>query len=175
MSLLAVATSAHSARGLIASCIRAHAFFSGERSSLIDPTCKYLLISNSEYLLRWDIGTDVSLSIWTLVESGMYLSAACLIGLRPLLSVTSRWFKKQVTTWRRTGSRTDYKKDQDSMSHSLKGDMGGGMRLQSFSRDIEHGPEDSTGSSDIIVRSDIQVTLADQHPKQNTAEVPNVR
>lgn len=33
-------TFAHSSRGLVASCIRAHAFFGDERSSTMDPACK---------------------------------------------------------------------------------------------------------------------------------------
>jgi hypothetical protein len=35
---------------------------------------------------------------WTIVESGMYTVAACLVGLRPLLSRLPVWLKKYTNT-----------------------------------------------------------------------------
>lgn len=106
----------------------------------------------------------------------MYLSAACLIGLHPLLAVTSQWLKKRVVTWRRTGGRTDYKKDRDSMSHSLKEDVRGGVRLQSFGRDMELGRDNSTGSSDnVLVRSELQATSTGQYKSASTPRASNIR
>ncbi|PYH40576.1 uncharacterized protein BP01DRAFT_272576, partial [Aspergillus saccharolyticus JOP 1030-1] len=55
--------------GLIASCVRTSYFFTAANVSMNDPT--------------W---ADVNLMTWTTVETGLYLSAACMIGLRPLLN-----------------------------------------------------------------------------------------
>lgn len=46
-------------------------------------------------LTRSDTGTP--LFTWTVLESGMYLNAACLVGLRPLLRQVMRVFKRYAT------------------------------------------------------------------------------
>ena len=107
----------------------------------------------------------------------MYLSAACLIGLRPLLRVTSQWLKSRVVTGQRVGSRKNHK-EHGFMSLPVKGNMALRMKLQSFGQDIERGRDGSggsTGSSDILVLSEIQVTSTEQRPKQDSAEAPNER
>lgn len=43
------------------------------------------------------LGADVALISWTVVETGMYLAAACLIGLRPVLSVSKTWISQHAS------------------------------------------------------------------------------
>lgn len=95
---------------------------------------------------------DVPLADWMLVESAMYLSAACLIGLRPLLSKSSRWFRTQISMfgfkalWRRTRSGNDHRDDMSSMIQILNANVDGG---RSPGQDTESGRGHSVGSRDI--------------------------
>ena len=109
----------------------------------------------------------------------MYLSAACLIGLRPLLSATSQWLKKRVVTvesrapWRRTSSKISSKDDRDSMSHNLKEHVGGRARLESFDQDVECGGNGSISRTDIRMQSEIQVTSAERNMKGDAVNHPS--
>ncbi|KAF3063484.1 hypothetical protein GL218_02765 [Daldinia childiae] len=64
--------------GMIASCVRTSVFFIHADVIMTDPTF-----------------ADEAFS-WTAIECGMYFSAACLIGLRPLLSRLPHFVKKRV-------------------------------------------------------------------------------
>ncbi|KAI9039000.1 cytochrome P450 [Aspergillus affinis] len=79
--------------GLFASCMRTGIFFRDSHIIATDPT--------------W--ATDVM--CWTIVESGMYFSAACLIGMRPLFSKLPRWLRNRILHPSKRGTA-----DQDSRS-----------------------------------------------------------
>ncbi|KAL4966090.1 uncharacterized protein BDV14DRAFT_199223 [Aspergillus stella-maris] len=64
--------------GLFASCMRTGIFFRDARIMATDPTM-----------------ADEAFS-WTAVECGMYFSAACLIGLRPLFAKLPTWVKNRL-------------------------------------------------------------------------------
>ena len=61
------------------------------------------------------------------------------------------------------------------MSLPVKWNMALRMKLQSPGQDIEHGRDGSTGSSEILVLSEIQVTSTEQRPKLDSAKAPNER
>lgn len=115
------------------------------------------------------VGTDASLMCWTIVESGMYASAACLIGLRPLLKLLPEWIRKHTTKndSRNTATRRSQRSgaialadDQDSTSHFFRGRerVGGGtMELRSNGQDLESGRAESISSREIRVESEVKV------------------
>ncbi|PLB50941.1 cytochrome P450 [Aspergillus steynii IBT 23096] len=78
---------------------------------------------------------------WTAVECGMYFSAACLIGMRPLFAKLPRWLRGHV--WRtsnrttgqdpRTGTGISFKKSQHRPYANLSGrDTQQGTQLKSM-------------------------------------------
>ena len=118
-------------------------------------------------------GNDVPLYNWTIVESGMYLAAACLVGCGPVFQVLPAWFKKYTTTRNyhgisgRSGVATGRSginmmrksknlDDQDSISNIQM--IKPGETLTSFDRDVERFPADTTVGRDIRVNTEIQVT-----------------
>lgn len=109
-----------------------------------------------QFLLSHVLGIDVSLSGWTLVESTMYLSAACLIGLRPLLSKSSQWFKAQISMfdfkgpWRRSRSGNDHRHEMGSMRQDLSAGVDG---RKGHGQDVESGRGHSLSSTNIHVPS----------------------
>ncbi|RAL10371.1 uncharacterized protein BO97DRAFT_471836 [Aspergillus homomorphus CBS 101889] len=106
--------------GLIASCVRTSYFFTAAKTSMTDPT--------------W---ADINLMAWTTVESGLYLSAACMIGLRPLLNQMAGWVMKSrlgVFTTRGTNTRSR-RSDRDDGSQLISNMKQDHIRLETFDRD----------------------------------------
>lgn len=93
----------------------------------------------------------------------MYLSAACLIGLRPLYRLLPAWVKKHTTkthsfsTRRSARSGTVRTNDQDSIRNFIRSG-GDKTELRSFDQDLEFGHSGSFGSRDIRVDSEVRVT-----------------
>lgn len=90
---------ANRASGVIAACVRTREFFVIGEGVLTDPTCELFpsppalpLASLTDPL----VGTSVALLVWTIVEGGMYFSAACLVGLRPLYARAGKWFSNHM-------------------------------------------------------------------------------
>ena len=163
-------------RGLTASCIRTHFFFTQARLSDKDPTCKLSSIFLLGLLLISLQGTDGFLASWTVVESGMYIIAACLVGLRPILSVSFQWIKKRVMNasvrniWPRNRHSSGYKNEQDSMSCNLKQNAENVTKLQESSQDLERGRSKSIKSNDLHMLSEIQATNGEGSGEQNRIE-----
>lgn len=143
-------------------------FFSRKKTFYEDPTCKtFNRAAGLQCHSLQPIGSDATLVSWTLVESGMYLSAACIIGLRPVAASTSRWVKdgmssiesRLLSSRRRTeiSSKSSNKGSQESFSGILPGLKGGEHKMQSFSRGVRHDRDVSFGSKDIRVHSDINI------------------
>lgn len=72
--------------GLVASCIRTATFFIVNEN---DVTCTSNSFIAFEVLTL--LGVATPRLIWSVVESGMYLSAACLVGLRPVFVQSYKW------------------------------------------------------------------------------------
>ena len=94
----------------------------------------------------------------------MYLSAACIIGLRPVVITTSRWVKdsmfsieSRLLSSRRKAETSSNKGSEESFSGILPGIKGGEYKMHSFGRDVEHAGDTSAGSKDIRVHSHINV------------------
>ena len=108
-------------------------------------------------LLKHVQGTDAFLGCWTLVESGMYIIAACLIGLRPLLTLASQWVKKRsIRIGRRTPtpetvSTANHQNERDSMSRVLRGHNSDAMRTQPLWHNLDLGRSESSGGMRIHV------------------------
>ena len=125
---------------------------------------------NHFVLLTSLAGADVSLISWTIVESGMYLSAACLVGLRPLLSVLPSWLMKHVThnASRKSGRHaTITGEDRDSISRIIKS-VDNRLELRSFNQDVEQGIENPFQDRGIRVDSDICVTIGGERNQQDS-------
>ncbi|KAI9035182.1 dimethylallyl tryptophan synthase [Aspergillus affinis] len=107
--------------GIIASCFRTASFFTSHETSAIDPT--------------W---ADVELMSWTIVESGMYMSAACTMRLRPLLRELSGWFKQFKTTNASNGTEGISGNSQEAdKGYKLKYyPKQGHIPLRSFDKDL---------------------------------------
>ncbi|KAK2734199.1 putative NRPS-like protein biosynthetic cluster [Myotisia sp. PD_48] len=106
--------------GIIASCFRTASFFTSHKESKRDPT--------------W---ADVQLMSWTIVESGMYTCAACIMRLRPLLRNLMGWFKQFKTTYGSHGTTVRAKTTQDGKARELKQySTQGHVPLISFERDL---------------------------------------
>ena len=96
----------------------------------------------------------------------MYFSAACLIGLRPVVVTTSRWIKDSMSSIesrllssRHKAETSSNKGSQESVSGILPGVQGGDYKMHSFGRDVRHASDFSIGSKDIRVHSDINVMM----------------
>lgn len=127
------------ASGLVASCARTASFFTSAQEVLEDPPCKCptaRIVCRSFYL-QTIAGIDVGLMSWTIVESGMYLCAACLIGLRPLVDKAPAWLKR-CTTVRGAGSPAKSSRAyrgtgrSDSVSRMIPARKQGQIQLSSF-------------------------------------------
>ncbi|MCJ1377285.1 hypothetical protein MMC17_000377 [Xylographa soralifera] len=142
--------------GIVAACLWTNSFFGGQHLSLKDPTY-----------------ADISLISWTIVESGMYLAAACLVGLRPLYSVLPYWFKtlmthnKSRTTWNMNYGRSTIPTgdDRDSITHMVKG-ADRKVELYSFDQDMEQGIDNHYQGGEIRVDSVVRVTTNGGNVKQ---------
>ena len=78
-----------SCSGLIGSCVRMSTFF--HHDAFTDNTCKLMGISERDILTKpySSLGASVDLMGWSVIEPGMYLIAACLLTLRPVLRKVS--------------------------------------------------------------------------------------
>ena len=121
-------------------------------------------------LLRPQIGEDVPLASWTLVESGMYTSAACLIGLRPVLHVSSKWLRVRMSTiesrlsaLRRKPETAIKHGSQESVVNIFPGGTEPGIRMQAYYQDLEHGRELSKEDKNIRIWSDIRTMSTERN------------
>jgi len=121
-------------------------------------------------LLRPQIGEDVPLTSWTLVESGMYTSAACLIGLRPVLHVSSKWLRVRMSTiesrlsaLRRNPKTATKHGSQESVAKIFPGGTEPGIRMQAYHQDLEHGRELSKEDKNIRIWSDIRIMSTERN------------
>ncbi|RAH75549.1 uncharacterized protein BO66DRAFT_387422 [Aspergillus aculeatinus CBS 121060] len=117
--------------GLIASCVRTSYFFTAAKLSMTDPT--------------W---ADINLMTWTTVESGLYLSAACMIGLRPLLNQMAGWMTRSrlgVFTAKGTKARSR-RSDPDDGSQLISNVKQDHINLETFDRDRDTDERSAIGS-----------------------------
>lgn len=126
------------ASGLIASCVRTSVFYNSEETIKTDPLCKHGPRNPARrgFHLPFQTVAESTFS-WTVVECGMYFSAACLIGLRPLFSRLPRWIKDRVLhesderaehTYNTYGSGATRLRDKDPYASIITNDRehGGG-------------------------------------------------
>ena len=131
-----------------------------------------MYVGNSYCLALADhtTGAGTPLLTWTVVECGMYFSAACLVGLRPLFSRFPTWIARNLTskdnsrhTYGASGlrscskrvplkyvkpgnSRTPGSDDMDSLSH-----------IVSANRDAESGgTKDYQGDNNYILKASME-------------------
>ena len=128
--------------------------------ALVDNTCTLLLSSPPLPLLDRQInapstGASVSLMSWTVIEAGMYLIAACLLALRPILNKLSP--KELKSRLRRSGHTSASAKPNvsggtQSSRHDANYPAPGFVELQS--RHEQHGASETN----------LPLTLTDPHP-----------